>query len=184
MLEIVAAGRRPGVVVRVGKGDVRCACCLIPILSPSAVPAAARFNCSSASRRSRRWASRCCCSIPGNRSSTRVDLVHYFSVQGGSMNFCDYVKQHRPAAGDFARAVVDARKTAPGFRWERFATCCTCCDRILPNSQAECDQLAEEFDVEPRQVLGGAQRRRSRVWRAGRSARVSPPLRRRRLRFC
>ena len=23
----------------------------------------------------------------------QVDVVHYFSVQGGSMNFCDYVKR-------------------------------------------------------------------------------------------
>jgi glycosyltransferase involved in cell wall biosynthesis len=77
----------------------------------------------------------------------RVDLVHYFSVQGGSMNFCDYVKKiGLPLV--ISPVLWLTAENRPFFPLREIRDLLHHCDRILPNSQAECDQLAETFDVD------------------------------------
>ncbi|MEX2113974.1 MAG: glycosyltransferase [Pirellulales bacterium] len=78
----------------------------------------------------------------------RVDLVHYFSVQGGSMNFCDYVKRiGLPLA--ISPVLWLTPQNRPLFPLGEIRDLLHRCDRVLPNSQAECDQLADAFDVDP-----------------------------------
>ncbi len=78
----------------------------------------------------------------------RVDLVHYFSVQGGSMNFCDYVKRiELPLViSPIVWLTHENRRRLP---LGEIRDLLHRCDRILPNSRAECEQLAEAFDVDP-----------------------------------
>ncbi len=77
-----------------------------------------------------------------------VDLVHYFSVQGGSMNFCDYVKRIGLPLAISPVLWLTAENRAR-FPLGEIRDLLHLCDRILPNSTAEADQLAEEFDVRP-----------------------------------
>ncbi len=78
----------------------------------------------------------------------RVDLVHYFSVQGGSMNFCDHVKRiGLPLA--ISPVLWLTPQNRPLFPLGEIHDLLHRCDRVLPNSQAECDQLAEAFDLDP-----------------------------------
>lgn len=77
-----------------------------------------------------------------------VDLVHYFSVQGGSMNFCDYVKRiGLPLA--ISPVLWLTAENRGRFPLGEIRDLLHLCDRILPNSQAEADQLAAEFDIRP-----------------------------------
>ncbi len=77
----------------------------------------------------------------------RVDLVHYFSVQGGSMNFCDYVKRiGLPLA--ISPVLWLTPENRPLFPLGEIRDLLHLSDRVLPNSQAECDQLAEAFGVD------------------------------------
>jgi glycosyltransferase involved in cell wall biosynthesis len=77
----------------------------------------------------------------------RVDLVHYFSVQGGSMNFCDYVKRiGLPLAISPVLWLTAANR--PLFPLGEIRDLLHLCDRVLPNSQAESEQLAEAFGVD------------------------------------
>ncbi len=78
----------------------------------------------------------------------RVDLVHYFSVQGGSMNFCDYAKRiGLPLA--ISPVLWLTPQNRPLFPLGEIRDLLHLCDRVLPNSRAECEQLAEAFDVDP-----------------------------------
>jgi glycosyltransferase involved in cell wall biosynthesis len=78
----------------------------------------------------------------------RVDLVHYFSVQGGSMNFCDYAKRiGLPLA--ISPVLWLTPENRPLLPLGEIRDLLHRCDRVLPNSQAECDQLAAAFDVDP-----------------------------------
>jgi len=77
-----------------------------------------------------------------------VDLVHYFSVQGGSMNFCDYVKRIGLPLVISPVLWLTAENRAR-FPLGEIRDLLHLCDRILPNSQAEADQLAVEFDIRP-----------------------------------
>ena len=78
----------------------------------------------------------------------RVDVVHYFSVQGGSTNFCNYVKQRRlPLV--ISPILWLTAENRPLLPLGEIAALLHACDRILPNSQAEADQLAAEFALDP-----------------------------------
>lgn len=78
----------------------------------------------------------------------RVDVVHYFSVQGGSMNFCDYAKRiGLPLViSPILWITPENRAQVP---WGEVHALLQRADRVLPNSQAELDQLAEAFQVDP-----------------------------------
>jgi glycosyltransferase involved in cell wall biosynthesis len=76
----------------------------------------------------------------------RVDLVHYFSVQGGSMNFCDYVKRiGLPLV--ISPVLWLTAENRERFPLAEIRDLLHLCDRVLPNSQAECDQLADAFEI-------------------------------------
>jgi glycosyltransferase involved in cell wall biosynthesis len=77
-----------------------------------------------------------------------VDVVHYFSVQGGSMNFCDYVKRvGLPLV--ISPVVWLTAENRRHFPLGEIRDLLHLADRVLPNSQAECNQLAAEFDLDP-----------------------------------
>jgi glycosyltransferase involved in cell wall biosynthesis len=76
-----------------------------------------------------------------------IDVVHYFSVQGGSMNFCDYVKKiGLPLVISPVLWLTDENRSR--FPLGEIRDLLHICDRILPNSKVECEQLAEAFDLE------------------------------------
>jgi len=76
-----------------------------------------------------------------------VDLVHYFSVQGGSMNFCHYVKQiGLPLA--ISPVLWLTKENRRQFPLGEIRTLLERSDCVLPNSAAEQQQLAEEFDLD------------------------------------
>lgn len=78
----------------------------------------------------------------------RADVVHYFSVQGGSMNFCDYVKRiGKPLAISPVLWLTPENREAMPLG--EIHALLHRCDRILPNSRAELSQLAETFEVDP-----------------------------------
>jgi glycosyltransferase involved in cell wall biosynthesis len=75
-----------------------------------------------------------------------VDLVHYFSVQGGSMNFCAHVKERGlPLVISPVLWLTDDNRAQ--FPMTEIRDLLHLCDRILPNSLAERDQLAEAFEL-------------------------------------
>lgn len=76
-----------------------------------------------------------------------VDLVHYFSVQGGSMNFCDYVKRiGLPLV--ISPVLWLTRENRPRFPMGEVRDLLNHADRILPNSKSEAEQLADEFGLD------------------------------------
>ena len=75
-----------------------------------------------------------------------VDLVHYFSVQGGSMNFCDYAKRlGLPLLISPVLWLTDENRKH--FPLGEIRDLLHVCDRILPNSEAEANQLSLEFNI-------------------------------------
>jgi len=75
-----------------------------------------------------------------------VDLVHYFSVQGGSMNFCDYVKKlGLPLV--ISPVLWLTAENELYFPLDEIRDLLQLADRILPNSAAEVDQLSDRFHV-------------------------------------
>jgi glycosyltransferase involved in cell wall biosynthesis len=77
-----------------------------------------------------------------------VDVVHYFSVQGGSMNFCDFVK--RTGLPLLISPILWLTPQNRGqFPLSEIRDLLHLCDRVLPNSQAECEQLSDVFDIDP-----------------------------------
>lgn len=76
----------------------------------------------------------------------RVDLVHYFSVQGGSMNFCAHVKRRGlPLVISPVLWLTDENRAH--FPMTEIRDLLHLCDRVLPNSLAERDQLCEAFGL-------------------------------------
>ncbi|MBL9125129.1 MAG: glycosyltransferase [Planctomycetaceae bacterium] len=77
-----------------------------------------------------------------------VDVVHYFSVQGGSMNFCGHVKRlGLPLViSPILWITPENRQQVP---WGEVHALLHSADRILPNSVAEREQLVEAFQVDP-----------------------------------
>ncbi|MCA9100183.1 MAG: glycosyltransferase [Pirellulales bacterium] len=77
-----------------------------------------------------------------------ADVVHYFSLQGGSANFCCHVKNiGRPLA--ISPIVWLTDENVPRFPVDEMRHLLHLCDRVLPNSLAERDQLVEFFGISP-----------------------------------
>ncbi len=75
-----------------------------------------------------------------------VDLVHYFSVQGGSMNFCSHV-QRRGLPLVVSPILWLTPAGIPNYPMDEIRSVLRLCDAVLPNSRAEAEQLAEHFGV-------------------------------------
>lgn len=75
----------------------------------------------------------------------QADVVHYFSVQGGSWRFCGHVREVRglPLVISPIIWIDDPAK----YGMADIASTLAYATRILPNSQAECDQLARLFKL-------------------------------------
>lgn len=74
-----------------------------------------------------------------------ADVVHFFSLHGGSANFCGHVKQiGRPLA--ISPIVWLTDENIPKFPIDEMRHLLHICDRVLPNSAAERDQLVEFFE--------------------------------------
>ncbi|MGB6066219.1 MAG: glycosyltransferase family 4 protein [Desulfomonilaceae bacterium] len=81
-----------------------------------------------------------------------VEVVHYFSVQGGSMNFCEFVK--RKGLPLLISPVL--WPTDENISWYPVAEiqCLfNLCDLVLPNSAAEKNQLGAFFDLDPQKCM-------------------------------
>lgn len=77
----------------------------------------------------------------------QADLVHYFSVQGGSMNFCAHVKQRGlPLLISPILWLTPENRTH--FPLNEIRDLLHLADRVLPNSQLEARELSEFFEVE------------------------------------
>jgi glycosyltransferase involved in cell wall biosynthesis len=78
-----------------------------------------------------------------------ADLVHYFSVQGGSMNFCSYVKltKHMPLV--ISPVLWLTQENRDQFPLGEIHDLLHLCDRFLPNSETEARQLCQEFNLDP-----------------------------------
>ena len=76
-----------------------------------------------------------------------ADIVHFFSVQGGSWPFCSYVSNTRklPLIISPIIWIDDPAK----YGMDEIGYQLNMADHILPNSQAECYQLASIFDMSP-----------------------------------
>lgn len=78
----------------------------------------------------------------------RVDVVHYFSVQGGSSNFCNYVHQKGiPLLISPILWMTDQSYRAGIYPNDEIRHLLHLADRLLPNSQAEAETLAALFEV-------------------------------------
>lgn len=76
-----------------------------------------------------------------------ADLVHYFSVQWGSIQFCHYVAHRRklPLVISTIAWMEPHKRTPPPEVGELLKLS----SRNLPNSQAECDQLSGIYGIAP-----------------------------------
>ena len=83
---------------------------------------------------------------PWHPQFDQADLVHYFSVQGGSMNFCSHVKR-RGIPLLISPIIWLTAENVPTFPIEEIRTLLHNCDLILPNSKAEQNQLSEYFGL-------------------------------------
>lgn len=74
-----------------------------------------------------------------------ADIVHHFSLQTGSWRFCYHVASTRKLPLVISPIVwIDHKEKYP---LEEYRTLLHIPQRILPNSQAECNQLAELFGI-------------------------------------
>lgn len=74
-----------------------------------------------------------------------ADIVHHFSLQTGSWRFCYHVLSTRKLPLVISPIVwIDHKEKYP---LEEYRTLLHMPTRILPNSQAECNQLAELFGI-------------------------------------
>ncbi|WP_165072489.1 glycosyltransferase [Desulfovibrio sp. ZJ200] len=81
---------------------------------------------------------------PGPQFDT-ADIVHHFSLQTGSWRFCHHVVSARKLPLVISPIVwIDHKEKYP---LEEYRTLLHMPTRILPNSQAECNQLAELFGI-------------------------------------
>ena len=75
-----------------------------------------------------------------------VDVVHYFSVQGGSMGFCDYVvKRGLPLA--ISPVLWLTAATVPALPMAEIRDLLHLAHVVMPNSQSEADQLCRRFGI-------------------------------------
>ncbi len=84
-----------------------------------------------------------------NPQLDRIDLVHYFSVQGGSLNFCSYIKNQRHLPLMISPVLWLTPENRSLFPMEEIRNLLHLCDRFLPNSHLEAQQLCQEFDLDP-----------------------------------
>src|SRR5690606_22437409 len=72
------------------------------------------------------------------------DVVHHFSVYGGSSVFCDYVKFQKklPLA---ISPILWARGDTSGYPMEEIRHLLHVADVLFPNSEVEADALADVF---------------------------------------
>lgn len=74
-----------------------------------------------------------------------ADVVHYFSVYGGSSVFCDFVKaKKKPLA---ISSVLYPHKQIDQYPMAEIRHLLRICDIVLPNSRAEAELLADVCDV-------------------------------------
>jgi glycosyltransferase involved in cell wall biosynthesis len=77
-----------------------------------------------------------------------ADVVHYFSVQGGSMNFCSHVKRRgQPLV--ISPILWLTERERPRQPIAEIRDLLHLCDRVLPNSRLEQEQLAGFFGLHP-----------------------------------
>lgn len=76
-----------------------------------------------------------------------ADIVHFFSVQGGSWRFPSYVKEVRKLPLVISPIIWIDRPEKYGL--DEIGFLLRMADRILPNSRAECRQLAALFSLAP-----------------------------------
>lgn len=84
---------------------------------------------------------------PWHPQFDQVDMVHYFSVQGGSMNFCYHVKR-RGMPLLISPVIWLTEENVSTFPMEEIRTLLHISDLILPNSEAEQNQLAAYFRLD------------------------------------
>ena len=75
----------------------------------------------------------------------QAEVVHYFSVQGGSMNFCGYVK--RSGYPIVISPILWPRGDTSNYPMAEIRELHRLADLLFPNSQAEANLLAQVFDV-------------------------------------
>ncbi len=75
-----------------------------------------------------------------------ADIVHYFSVQGGSWRFCGHIRDVRklPLVLSPIIWIDDPRK----YGLDDIGATLRLAHRVLPNSRAECEQLAGVFGMD------------------------------------
>ena len=81
-----------------------------------------------------------------------VDAVHYFSVQGGSANFCEFVKR-KGLPLLISPILWPTDENICAYPMEEIQSLLDLCDVILPNSAAEIDQLGAFFDLDPQKCV-------------------------------
>lgn len=74
-----------------------------------------------------------------------VDLVHYFSVQGGSINFCSYVK--RKGLPLIISPIIWLGNDKESYPLAEIKELLNLSDLILPSSMAELNQLSHFFNI-------------------------------------
>lgn len=79
-------------------------------------------------------------------SISGYDLVHYFSVFGGSSVFCGFVKNHKRKPLVISSVLWPAGDTS-GYPMEEIRFLLNAADRVLPNSEAEADLLTRVFQI-------------------------------------
>lgn len=78
----------------------------------------------------------------------QVDVVHHFSVQGGSSVFCNYVKaKGLPLVISPILWITEESYGAGIYPIHEIKHLLTIADALLPNSQAEADGLASIFEI-------------------------------------
>lgn len=78
---------------------------------------------------------------------SETDIVHYFSVQGGSMNFCNYV--HNQGIPLVLSPIIWLGDTPEIYPVAEINALLDIADVICPNSNAEASQLSEYFNIPP-----------------------------------
>jgi glycosyltransferase involved in cell wall biosynthesis len=74
------------------------------------------------------------------------NIVHYFSVFGGSTVFCGFVKNHKKLPL-VVSPILWPKGDTSGYPMEEIRRLLQMADRILPNSKAEKELLSEVFQV-------------------------------------
>ena len=83
---------------------------------------------------------------PWHAQIETVDVVHYFSVQGGSMNFCGYVKNAgKPLV---ISPILWLGRETETYPLDEIKQLLTISDMVFPNSFAEAKKLSRFFNID------------------------------------